>query len=385
MRFTTLKHRLIAAGMVSLVLRFSAATVHAAITTFNDGAVHNIAGDFVSQIEILDGPGNAPTTVNVQSGTVGAGLTDSTVNVRNNSIFTMSGGTLGDELFLFNNAHADLTGGFITDDITLADASTLTITFVTGNDDVETSGTSHTIVNGGNFDEDIEANGFSIVDINGGTFQTAVDGNDRANVQANNNAVVNLHGGVFGSNTSATGAKGGIVSLLDSQVNIFTGADISRQPNGLIASGNGVINVFGFTGGQPASLNASGNGKINIMDGPLTNLDARGTGISLFGTDGSLNNIVAEDSAVLTIYGTNFKALFGTVTLPYGPISLSSGNISGTLADGTSITNVPFSRVLGTGTRGAMVLAAPVPEPGAMALFGIGLLSITAMRRNRVA
>jgi PEP-CTERM motif len=78
------------------------------------------------------------------------------------------------------------------------------------------------------------------------------------------------------------------------------------------------------------------------------------------------------------------------VNLPYGPISFVSGNLSGLLADGTPISNVPFARNLAAagGLRGVIVLAAPVPEPSALLLsmFGfVGWLATFGRRRSTQA
>jgi hypothetical protein len=133
--------------------------------------------------------------------------------------------------------------------------------------------------------------------VNGGTFQTGTDG---ASVTAGGTSTINIHGGTFG--VGHTDTNGAFVVNNNSVINIH-GGNISGQPQGLSANGNGVINVFGFTGGQPAGLHTTGSGKINFLEGPLQSLVANGPGVNLLGTDGSLNNIVAEDASTLTIFG----------------------------------------------------------------------------------
>lgn len=345
-----------------------------AVTTFNDGGVHNISAA-IDQLEILDGPGSVPTTVNVLPGAVvGAGQTAFSVNVRDTSVFNMSGGSLFDELFLFNNSSAHLSGGSIGDDLTPDNNATVLVTFVTVNDDVEAHGGSTITINGGNFDEDIESLDTAVITINGGTFQT---GTDAASVSASGSSVINIHAGVFGSGT--TTGSGGFNATDNAVINIF-GGDIAKQTAGLNASGNGVINVYGI-GSQPASINTTGGGVIHFLEGSLQNLVARGPGVKLSGTDGSLASIVAEDSSVIRIYGSGFKAFNGAVDLPYGPIPFAAGNLTGTLADGTPITSVSFSRnLVSGGTRGVIIL---VPEPSTVAIALLPLVGVVLHRRRR--
>ncbi|MGD9635460.1 MAG: hypothetical protein AB7G28_00500 [Pirellulales bacterium] len=345
-----------------------------AVTTFNDGAVHNVSAP-IDQIEILDGAGSVPTTVNVLTGAVvGAGQTAFSVNVRDTSVFNMSGGSLFDELFLFNSSSAHLTGGSIGDDLTPDNNASVLVTSVTVNDDVEAHGGSTMTINGGSFDEDVESLDNAVITINGGTFQT---GADAASVSASGSSTINIHAGVFGS--GSTTGSGGFNATDTAVINIF-GGDIAKQTAGLNASANGVINVYGL-GSQPASINTVGGGVINFREGSLQSLVAHGPGVKLSGTDGSLSSIIAEDSSVIRIFGTGFKGFNGAVDLPYGPIPFAAGNLTGTLADGTPITSVSFSRnLLAGGTRGVIIL---VPEPGSIALALLPLLGAVAYRGRR--
>lgn len=369
MRCTTLIPRTLApfALGIGLVLAVSPAW---AATTFNDGAVHNINGAS-DQLEILDGPGNAPTTVNVQTGAVvGAGLTNYSANVRNNSNFNMSGGSLNDELFLFDNASAHLTGGSIGDDLTLDNSATVLVDSVTVNDDVEANGASKVTINNGSFDEDIEANGTAKVAIFGGMFQTGTDG---ANVTASGDSVVDIHGGTFG--VGHTDAAGGFFANTNAVINIY-GGNIANQPQGLNAIGNGKINVYGL-GSQPASMTTTGAGQINLYGG-VTSFAANGSGIyQLLGGGSLLSSFQANGTMLLYIRGSGFAA--NGSSKPYGVLTTAAGILTGTLADG-SLLNVTFSR---GATVGPTIILAPVPEPGTLFLTGLAAAGLVVIGRRR--
>ena len=120
---------------------------------------------------------------------------------------------------------------------------------------------------------------------------------------------------------------------------------------------------------------------IHFLEGSLQNLVAHGPGVKLSGTDGSLASIIAEDSSVIRIFGSGFKAFNGAINVPFGPLAFASGNLSGVLADGTPITNVSFSRnLLAGGTRGIILL---VPEPATIALAGLPIVGAILGRRRR--
>jgi hypothetical protein len=343
---------------------------------FNDGGIHIVNSSITpNSIEIRDGAGSVPTTVNVQAGAVIGSTSGSSISVFEHSHLNMSGGDLGDELFLFNSATATVSGGHIVDDITTNDSSSVIVNDVVNDDDFEARGASNMTINGGNHNEDVESFDTATVNISGGMFQTGADG---AYVEAAGNSVINISGGTFG--VGETDGAGGVNAIVNGVVNI-SGGDISGLPEGLHAEGNGVINVTGL-GGQPARINATGTGVINFLDGPLQNLTASGVGVvTLKGSDpGSLTNIAAQDTVTIRIFGASFAAFNGAVPLPYGPIAFGSGNLSGVLADGTVFTNVPFIRNFGPGFAANIVL---VPEPATMALGLAALTGVVAGARRR--
>jgi hypothetical protein len=362
-----------AACAVGLLVFVEAAGAVAIV--YNDGGVHivntNIAPD---SIEV-----RTATTVNLEAGANVGATGGSSVSTFDNAIYNQSGGVLTDELFMFNSSMATITGGQIVDDITTNDNAVATVHNVTVDDDLEIRGNSTMHVFGGNFNEDVESFDTATGNIHGGLFQTGTDG---ANVEAGGSSVINIFGGSFG--TGETDGAGHIGAIDTAAVNIY-GGNISGMPEGLETSGGGKINVFGFSGGQPAAINTAAGGMISFFDGPLSNLVANDPGVRLLGTDGSLASIIAEDSSVITIHGSNFK-WSGVVNLPYGPLTFSSGNLSGMLSDGATF-NVPFQRRLAAGgVIGQIILAPPVPEPASFALSFIALVGLAFIhQRSRQA
>lgn len=373
MRCTTMFASAVTPVLCAACMLCAALPAQAVIQVFNDGGVHtvntNIAPD---SIEV-----RGTTTVNVDAGANLGATGGSSVSTFDSAVYNMSGGVLTDELFMFNNSTATIIGGQIVDDITTNDNVVANISSVTVDDDLETFGSSVLNVSGGSFNEDVESSDNSTVHISGGTFQTGSDG---ANIEAGGNSVINISGGAFGS--GETDGAGYIGAIENGTINIF-GGDISGQPEGLVTEAGGKINVYDFDGGQPAAINTAAGGRISFFGGPLTSLVANDPGVRLIGTDGSLASIIAEDSSEITIYGSGFK-WSGVVNLPYGPLSFASGSLSGVLSNGTPF-SVSFNRnLLAGGTRGAIVLAPPIPEPGAMALTLLALVGTGLFRRQRV-
>jgi len=336
---------------------------------FNDGGVHVVNGAS-PRIEILDGPGDAPTTVTVESGAVvGAGASDFSVNVYNNSIFNMTGGALNDELFLFNNASAHLTGGSIGDDLTTADNSTALVDMVTVSDDVEAAGSSTVTINGGNFDEDIESLDSATITIHGGMFQT---GGDAANVQADGLSVINIHGGTFGSGT--TSGMGGINALGDSTINVY-GGNLAGQTAGLNADGNGVINIYAV-GTPPASLTATGAAEINVFDAAIPTLNANGSGTFNVLDLAGMTRVNVGSGTQVNIFGTAFK--INNVDAPFGTIP--AGQFTFQLSDAGS-NNVVIART--SVNNGSIITLVQIPEPASAGLAIAAMCGIVSFRRSR--
>jgi hypothetical protein len=368
MRRTSLVRFAIASALCAAAMLLLTASAGAVAVVYNDGGDHTVDTNITpNSIEI-----RTTTTVHVNAGAVIGATGGSSISTFDSAMLELNGGTLNDELFLFGNSSGVVNGGTIADDITTNDNASVIVNNVVNNDDLEARGSSNMTLNGGSHDEDIESFETATVNIHGGMFQTGTDG---ANVEAAGSSVVNIFGGNFG--TGDTDGAGYIGAIENSTINIY-GGNISGQPEGLLASDNGKINVYGFAGGQPAGIRASAGGTISFFDGPLQNLTTHGDGVvKLLGSDGSLNNIAALDTTEVRVFGSSFFAFGGAVPLSPGPIPFAAGNLTGVLKDGTVITNVPFTRNF---TGGAQIVL--VPEPGTCFLTVIALAGLVAVRRR---
>jgi hypothetical protein len=341
-------------------------SAHAVATIFNDGGSHIVNTSITpNSVEVRDGAGDAPTTVTVQAGAVIGSTAGSSISVFNNSILVMDGGTLNDELFLFNNATATVNGGSIADDITTNDSSHVTVNNVTNGDDLEARGSSTMMLNNGSHDEDIETFDSATVNVFGGMYQTGADG---ANVEAAGSSVINIHGGSFG--VGQTDGAGAFNAIENGTINLHGGL-IGGQPEGLIASGNGVINVFGV-GSLPARLTAVGAGVINLANGAVPAVAAYGDGdvnvLSLTGVTG----LTANEGVTINVYGSAFQV--NGAPAPFGPV----GAVAGFLSSGGG-PNVNFFRAF---TTGAQINLVAIPEPAGLSLLGAAGLGLIARRRR---
>jgi hypothetical protein len=122
---------------------------------------------------------------------------------------------------------------------------------------------------------------------------------------AYNSSVVNISAGTIGY------GGGNLNAYNSSTVNIAGGT--VAYVGAVTARNSSILNI---TGGSVAFA-----GRVSALDSSTVNI----SGGSVAGS-GSLN---ASDSAVVTIFGTGFN-------LPYGLVTQTSGNLSGTLADGSA-------------------------------------------------
>jgi hypothetical protein len=130
--------------------------------TYADGGVHNISTNLGSQtVFVNDGPGGAPTTVNVLPGaqfginSLGAvGL-----QTTGHSIVNISGGTIFGRVLGFGESRITMSGGSVTG----------------ASSDVEMEGSSIFVLTGGSLNDDVEARVNSVVTIQGGAIAENVN------------------------------------------------------------------------------------------------------------------------------------------------------------------------------------------------------------------
>ena len=154
----------------------------------------------------------------------------------------------------------------------------------------------------------------------------------------------------------------------------------------LLAYNSSTVNVSG--GSVGGDLYAFDSSTVNVSGGSINGaLDASNSStVNLSGGSGG-RSLFAQDSSVLNIFGHNLVAplmdpnyiLFGT--------SYSRYYLSGTLLDGTVLTNKALVTQNGTGAGFTLTNLDnnAVPEPGSLALLvgGVGVLPLLALRRRR--
>lgn len=205
-----------------------------------------------------------------------------------------------------------------------------------------------TITGTDRFDDTLYVLDRSIVFIEGGDFAD--------DVSAYNQAQITISGGSLGDDLFATNRA---------RVTV-TGGQIADDVE---AFGASMITLAGGSFGE--DVEAVG-GSIVVTGGlfaqnGLANLDT-GFGVANGGS--------------ITLVGSGF--LLNGQALGSSEITDVSGLLSGTLADGTSFSNIPFTRDLrGNGAIGFITITA-VPEPSALSLIALaGLLTINRYQRGK--
>lgn len=169
---------------------------------------------------------------------------------------------------------------------------------------------------------------------------------------AYNNSQVTISGGSMGY---------GLLACDNSQVTIFDGT-IGED---LAADNNSQITIFGGSIGE--YLLAHNESRITISGGSIGKYMAAFDNSQVIISGGSVAmELMVGHNSQITIYGTDFNV--NGVPVGYGPISIASGILIGTLASGEAINNNFYVY------DDATIFL--VPEPGAVLLLGFGLLGI---------
>lgn len=253
------------------------------------------------------------------------------------SLLTGDRVVIGDVIFSDGGNH--IVNSVVNDFIEVRNGTGGVPTTVTFQDGADIRGTD-------DFDDTVYVLQDSIVNIEAGRF---VD-----DVSAYNRGRLNITGGqllddVYAANRATVFLSGGIIS-----------DDLEADDNSRIV----------MTGGSVGEDIESYGGTIVISGGTFaassTSLDS-GLGVSRGGT--------------IELIGSGFR-LNGNA-IGSGSLTEVSGLLSGTLADGSSFVDIPFTRnLLGNGNLGSLTVTA-IPEPSAILLLSIGSVTILTVRLRR--
>lgn len=170
------------------------------------------------------------------------------------------------------------------------------------------------------------------------------------------------------------GSFGSTVSLFDTSLLQLNGGFLGSYVE---AGDSAHIDIIsGSVGSGPSAVGVYAAGTAAIYGGVLNGGLAAAPGGTIDLMGGSVTgNLVAGDNGTIVVHGTDFNMPLGSV----GPIT---GLLTGTLADGTSL-SVNFNRDF----RGIGYITL-VPEPSTLVLLGAGAISLLACvwrRRKRTA
>jgi len=297
---------------------FAALPAMAAVITLDDGAYHQLNGIY-SEVAVYDTGQNEPTTVELVTGGI---ITD--LLIWGNSCAVLSGGRVDSDLAAYDNSNVSMTGGYIA---CLWPVHNSTVAMSGGLVGYASSYDSSVLnISGGEISH-LRINEGSKVTISGGNFPY---------VQPKANSLLEITDGVFGS-----------VWPWDSSMTV-SGGDLRY------------VSI-----GSTSHLNMRG-GDINDLWGWET------TTIDIFG--GSVSNLRAKHSSVITLHGYDFVAMGGLSFS--GEQVLGIGILSGKWHDGT-----PWTMRITEHDSTALIIATGAPEPSTLGLLAFG--SLAMLRRWR--
>ena len=234
----------------------------------------------------------------------------------------------------------------------------------------------------------IYLNGGTTLNVLSGGNITGGNGGFNYGVNASNSSPVNVYGGTInGTITGDNESFGyGIYAYGSSPVNVYggtiTGAitgGIEDLGYGISADYSSVVNIYGGTirggnAGASCGIDAAYSSIVNIYGGTISGANGitsdYGSQVNVHG--GNIGGLIeALYGSTVDIYGSGFNYKFGQ-------ISATSGNITGTLSDGTPI-NVAFDNF---GEGNIILSPTPTPIPTAAYLFGSGLLGLLGIRKK---
>lgn len=201
-----------------------------------------------------------------------------------------------------------------------------------------------------------------VVNIHGGDITGSVEGSKTLNLVGGN-----ITGSGHSWNFGVITRQGSTASIEGGSITINKGGSWNYgidNNGGIVNISGGDIHVEGGTDYSTAIMCHSGT--VNITGGHIT---YSGTGA----VDGYTAGVQVTSGATINIYGGGFN-------YPDGPIADLTGELKGTLQDGTAI-DLTFWRGYSASNAGQIILY-EVPEPASMTLLGAGAAVILRRRRR---